>query len=601
MVRYWLSFLVAWSCLACGATTPRVSTPVTRLPKPDEPAPAQAAADRVVLCARTVDVRDEVHCIKELSASEQRQRSWSRRLTYRQGHVVRVEDINGRGAPFGGELFDDICKDRDYTYKDGKPIRSSCRDVRGVVRRVYEISADGLTQHTLDAWKRPSSSPGTRWVSVRRAFDDKGRVASETYLDRQGRTVPNRDGVCRVDYERDSRGVILHERYYDDLGEPMLDVAHVHHVASLPSEWGWPLENRYFDSQDQPVSNRHGYHSMRFVYNEFGQSIQASRFGLSDEPVIDTQIGASFWSAKRNEFGEPIQNEYFDTDGEPTINTWHYFLNRESYDAGGRRTERSFFDIDGEPTPVRGGNFTWRWNYDDTGVLIGTDFLDEAGRPMLISTTHAGRRFAYDERFNLVREQTIGTDGQPANVRGYATAVNEYDEFDQPIRSETFDAAGILVDSHDGYARATSRYASDGSLTERRYFDARGGEIARARLAAVRIDFTSEARIAELPAGVRRSLERRYRVAVRTRAEAQERAVLAREALSRGRPAEVVIAHFGDREKSGSSRASSYEVETLEKLPEPLREASLRLAENEVSGIVEGRDAFWVLRRDPDF
>ena len=601
MVRYSTSVLVAWWSLACTATTPPTSTPVIAVSKPSKASAAESTEkDGVRLCGYSIGVNDQLFCVKKITAEQQRHRSWSQRLTYRDGRVVTTEAINGRGHPYS-DGKDESCSVRENTYENGKPTGGWCKDIRGILRRHFEISPDGSTYHHLDAWKRPVASAGTRWVSLRREFDSTGRIVSHTYLDRKGRAVPNKDGVCRIDFVYDSSGAVLHERYYDDLGQPMLDTDGVHHVSSVPSTWGHSTEDRYFDTNDQPTPNRHGYHAMRFRYNEFGQSVEASRFGLADEPVIDTRIGASIWRTKRNEFGENVENYYYDVDGEPIINTWNYFFNRESYDSAGRRTERSFFDVDGEPTGAKGGNHAWRWNYDATGLLLGSDYLDASGQPIL-APSYAGERFTHDERFNLLSSQTLGVDGNPvATWTRYATIVHRYDEFDQRVQSETFDAAGLLVDSHEGFAKATSRYAPDGSLIERRYFDARGGAVARVRLAVVRIGFTADARIAELPEEVRRSLERRHRVAVRTRSEARARAELAREALSRGRPAEVVIAHFGDRDKSGSPRASSYEVETLQKLPDPLREASLRLAESEVSGVLEGRDAFWVLRHDPDF
>ncbi len=117
------------------------------------------------------------------------------------------------------------------------------------------------------------------------AFDEKGSVREETYLDADGRPAARQGGVARAAFQRDARGNVTEQSYFGLDGKPVLNASGFARLTTRYDERGRWVEERCFGTDGQPTVNRRGFARVTAEYDAGGNLVARHYFGLDGGPV----------------------------------------------------------------------------------------------------------------------------------------------------------------------------------------------------------------------------------------------------------------------------------------------------------------------------
>jgi hypothetical protein len=173
--------------------------------------------------------------------------------------------------------------------------------------------------------------------TMRKIYDDSGRVASAFYCSQAGDAVAGPDLWHKVVYEYDAEGRVASESYYSGEGLPCVDAA--------------------------------GIVKRAFSYDPDGEEIRREEY-LSDGRIR---------IVKRNARGEVGERKYASSDGSPALGDSGYYCMKFSYDDEGRLEKQVCYGLDGKRCRNSHGYAAFVCQYGEDGSCR-TLFLDERGR-----------------------------------------------------------------------------------------------------------------------------------------------------------------------------------------------------------------------------
>jgi YD repeat-containing protein len=461
----WLGWM-AGASIGCAPHAPVARTPQAVAVADGTDAPA-TEAETYKYCAGTVTEWEEHKCIWELTPEQQRRRSYSQRLVYRNGRLERFETVTGSGAIYKS----DTSTTSTYRYESGRIVEYSSSNRNGVLKG-GGVYSDGLR---LVSWKdeqgRPKPKKDSKASGLRRTLSAQGRVLSYEYVDSAGKPTPF-EGVSRVDVKRSPQGAVLAESFFGDDGQPLRNSEGVHRVEYEVDEHGVAVEARYFDEQGQPTPSE-GVYVQRTQYDDVGNTRDVAFYDTQNNLVMSLTEGAARMHYTRDARGNETKLELFDTAGRPIIGRHHYAARTRRFDEHDLTVEWAYFGTDGAPLRTSDvGDAIMRQTRDARGNVIRERFFDEAAAPSLGVDGDHGVDIGYDARDNPISYRYFDLTFAPVVVKqGYQWRKLTYDG-DRLIRIEYFDAKDRPVNAFGKYGITEIAYAPDGSEAERRNIDA---------------------------------------------------------------------------------------------------------------------------------
>ncbi|HVJ21762.1 MAG TPA: hypothetical protein VM686_40440, partial [Polyangiaceae bacterium] len=449
----------------CGPAT----APSAKAPPTSQPA--------VRYCGGTVTEHEVHRCIWELTEAQQRRRGYSQRLVYENGRLARFEEINGLGVTLDGNYGSYGVSV--YAYEGDRVSGQSLFDRNGVPRGTTRLSADGTRVEWLDEKGRPRVREGTRASGLIRTLDQRGRVSSYRYVDAKGAATPSASGRIEVRAKRNEAGALVENAVFDEQGSPMRDSSGVHREVFTVDDHGIPTRTEYFGTDGQPIENNDGYHRVDYQFDEVGNKLAEAYFDVRGRPTRSAVNGAASFRMQNDAHGNETSRTYFDEYGEPLLSKHGYVTRKILVDAAGDEIEWSFHGFGGELIPFGPGKHAIkREQHDERGNEILERFFDANDRPIAIESGFHAIKLAYDERDNVVLGTYLDKDLKPARTtKIYASWKYGYDG-DRRVLTQYLSPEQTLMDAGWGYAEIRHDWDELGVEGGKRYFNARGREVA---------------------------------------------------------------------------------------------------------------------------
>jgi hypothetical protein len=415
-------------------------------------------------------------CIWELTPEQQRRRSSTQRLTFRDGVLVRFETVSASGDLVPGT------EASTYRYENGRIVAWVKTDARGVVKGYDTLSEGGQLGLWTDHLGRPrvdkerDKEKDNHISGLRRTLDARGRVVSYTYVDAQG--APTSFGKSfQVKRDRNAQGAVVLETYFDAHGEPVAPPNGAARVVHTVDTHGLEEERCYFDATNQPALVE-GAHCVRTRHDDVGNPLETAYFDVQGKPALSSAEGAAVVHHERDERGNEIWRRLFDQEGRPIVGKHHFAARRTSYDERDRPIEMAFFGPDGAALPPADtGAAVLRETRDEWGNVVRSRYFDEDLRPILEKDGYHSVETTYDDRNNPILYSYTDVAGVPVIVsQGYQARRLTYDG-DRLLRTEYLDVAGKPVNTSWGYSRSELDYAADGSLATTKNYDTGGAAV----------------------------------------------------------------------------------------------------------------------------
>jgi hypothetical protein len=335
-------------------------------------------------------------------------------------------------------------------------------------------------------------------------YDQQANLKSTHYFDQLGQPVTDTDGCHGWTADYDDRGNQTQKAFADITGKACIVKEGFAKIEKRYNELGFVVEQRHFDVSGDPTIPKDGSHGWTAEYDEKGNVVTKSFIGVDDALCNNQGFAKIVW--KYNELGKPISVLFFDASGNPTITREGKHGELSTYDDRGNRLSVGAIGIDGKPCSIKYGISKALMEYDDRSNLKSKFFYDESGQPALHVDGYHGWRADYDERGNQPREWFLGIDGKPCVIKGgFASIRRIYSDLGYVVDLRYFDVSGkptihnegnhgwtaeydrwgnqisstsLGIDGNpcaiNGYARVQNRYNNLGLLVESRFFDNSG-------------------------------------------------------------------------------------------------------------------------------
>jgi serine/threonine protein kinase len=435
-------------------------------------------------CETYVERWQVPECVHAVGADEQKHRASTRRFSARDGHVVKVELVNGAGV-----LRDDA---------DGVASAELRYDDKGRVEEIVDRDHDGRVK------LRRTFSDDLGREERRNAFNQPTGFSSDDSVTGEARTSDA--SVVRYDY--DANGFVHRERYFSIFDHPRTDDGGASGFEYTRDARGLWVRADVLGPDGAVTAADEGYARLTRTFDDAGRIVEAAWLDQQNKPAVLAMRIASF-NSKFDAYGNETDRRYFDPSGAPATSSWGYAGTTMVYDANGNDAERHYFDRAGDPTllpdgyAIRKSEYDGRGNatavhelgvdgkavldtngvsttrhvYDAHDSVTETHYLDTEGKPTLEVDGNAGWRRTLDERGNETEREFFGVDGAPSAIRGVARIAQRFDERDELIETAFFGVDGEPVESKFGYARVTFSYGENGAEHEVQYFGADGAPV----------------------------------------------------------------------------------------------------------------------------
>jgi hypothetical protein len=419
----------------------------------------------VHFCAGTVTFSDTIRCVLELTPEQQRLRSYSQRLVYRDHRLIFDETVRS-----GGWLADDEYQTT-HEYQEGHLKRWVNRDQSGVIKLIVAFSPDSAQVMWTDEQGRPLPKKGSAASGLRRSFDGRGRLIAFRYVDQLGNPTAV-ESVGEVRLTLSPNGALVQKEFFDLSGQPTADGSGAHRIFYVVDGRGFELERQFFDKQGQPTSVN-GAHLIRYRYDDVGNLIQMTNFGVDGAPARSSEYRAYGMRFGRDAHGNEASRTYLDERDRPMPCDAGYAKLEARFDEHDQQIEGHFYGPDDAPARNTDGYSMFRQTRDAHGNLVLERYFDEMGSPIVCTNRFQRVEISYDPRNNPIAYRHEDASGAlMMNLWGYAVRELSYDG-DRLVSTRYLDAAGHLVDLVGGYAEVRETYDSSGASTKS-YYDAAG-------------------------------------------------------------------------------------------------------------------------------
>jgi len=375
----------------------------------------------------------------------------------------------------------------------------------------------------------PAENPANGVEVIEQTLDDNGRVVLERYWHRSGRRqVATSKGHWGAQTTYDDQGRFARKTLLDREGRPVngpRGFSATTYAYLDPDNPYQPTEYRYFDVDGKPAPGPQGAHLYRSRLDASGNQVEAFHFGVNDEPVLalppanlerhrETRTAAktfrelfvgchilerqwddrgravvrrcldetgklivatSGYAENRNTWdGDCLTDQsYFDADGKAAVAPSGYARRIQTCQAGYRVKTQTFFDAEGHPTTSAEGVPGERRTLDDGGMIVSRTYIDHDGNPVDGPSGFAIQ--GYDVGPGGLRQGTFykNAAGEPVSgPSGWASARTEHDDVGRHIRTTFLDADGNPTYTADGTPVVTNTYDADGNTVEMAQWDA---------------------------------------------------------------------------------------------------------------------------------
>lgn len=430
--------------------------------EPLAPASAPSPIETIRYCDETVTTWDVDDCVFQFPAEQQKQRGSSYKLVFRDGKLLRREEINGLGFPVPPVPENAVWE---FHYED-RLASMVGKDANGVIRqrdmpspnRALFFWKDEAGRPRLSKESREKSAPRSHASGLKRVFDASGRVTSYWYVDVDGTPTESEAGATEVRKVRNPMGAVVLEEFFDGDGRPVFPADGAPRVVYARDPRGLCVEKRYEDAPDHPVARGDGVHSVKQTHDSVGNLVEVSFHAVDGQPVRAREDGAASYRIKRDVHGSEIERTYYDERGQPTVSAYGYVTRRKRLDEKGRPIEWSFFDGQGRPARGRAAYSIRRQTLDGRGRVLRERFFDEDGRPINLPAGNHSAEFEYDSRDNKTLSSYRDVRGNLVTMPDGYSFVEQVFDGDRIMRVRYLDAERRPVQARWGYAEIRFAY-----------------------------------------------------------------------------------------------------------------------------------------------
>ncbi|RGY99836.1 TIR domain-containing protein [Clostridium sp. AM58-1XD] len=252
-------------------------------------------------------------------------------------------------------------------------------DGRGNCVRVTKISKSGM-------FPEPSS-----YTTLVHEYDKWDNLTAESYLDADGNSWSDEDGVALYSYSYDEQNRLVLMRMFDDAGHPVAASGY----AARRDEYDG--KNRiaariYYGEKGVPVKKNILY-TMRSIYDDRGN---CTEIFYEDKDGRPTDIVTGYYKAKWvfDKVGNQLEEAYYDKAGDLCESSDGYAKVVFEYDSRGNIVEFRYYDKNGEPAMAGKGFFRAVIEYSPQGWRLSSIFYDDKGE--LIKEEACRVEYRYD-------------------------------------------------------------------------------------------------------------------------------------------------------------------------------------------------------------
>ena len=292
---------------------------------------------------------------------------------------------------------------------DGKPVSAGWASQR----TVYDANGNLIMEAWFDQSGQSAPADGEPYVTLRRTFDEDGRVETERYYNAFGQPEVCSEGYAAIAYAWDENGRIAEVHWFGTDGQPWAKDGQAW-VGSryLRDESGAVTEEICLDADGQPVTNAEGWADIVYQYDESGNVTYQAWFDRSGEPAA-LQAGYAATTRDYDSFGCVVLERFYDVNGQLTENAAGYAEIYREHDENGRVTRESYADAALQPTAGADTYCERTMEYDPAGRLVRESFYDIDGGLIECAAGWAETVRTYDEAGRLVSEEHLDAAGNP--------------------------------------------------------------------------------------------------------------------------------------------------------------------------------------------
>lgn len=272
---------------------------------------------------RRLEIRDGWHLVGVIPMDDQQAKELDCYQFRRDAQGQLVEITFGKGGKLAPDPllgvarikidYEPRVEIRQYYAANGVPIADSTGAYGLKITTNGDPSESEMV--VLDKDGRPTKDLAHGADAIRRKFNSKGDIVSESYFNGQGGPMLSREtGVASVAREYDQAGNLVLEAYYD-------------------------LQGKLTERQDWQFAQ------MKLGYNEQGQEIETAFYGGDGRLCNSASYGVAVIKKRYDKQGNLIELRFFGTDGQPKADLSGAVVVRMRYDGTHNLLKTSLYDL----------------------------------------------------------------------------------------------------------------------------------------------------------------------------------------------------------------------------------------------------------------
>ena len=156
------------------------------------------------------------------------------------------------------------------------------------VRYQYEKDrSNWIYLQYLDASGNPVRA-ADGYAAIRRTYDAKGNLLSESYLNEQGNLINNINGTAKEERRYNENNRLISMKTYDETEKPAVTAAGYAEIRREYDDRGNIIRESYYGSDGQPITRTAGYASIEQVYDDSDRLIARRYLGSDGQSVMRT-------------------------------------------------------------------------------------------------------------------------------------------------------------------------------------------------------------------------------------------------------------------------------------------------------------------------
>ncbi len=357
-------------------------------------------------------------------------------------------------------------------------------------------------KYMLDNWNTPQADAngiyGTQFT-----LDSLGRIASKTYLNKNGTRYSDKQGISQIRYQHHDNGFFseiscfdirdsltmnadgyarvvvdihdgnnLTEFYYNARNQLDYNKYGVAIIDYSFSPEGFLTGIAYFDANKKPIMNRDPVHKMVFTNNQNGFITQIQSFDTKDSLIVTGSDKYYYWNAGYDSKGNIIEKKYFDKNKRLTLNGEGVAVDSLKYNSYGNLIEVQHFDTNLQRCLNKDGFSKMTRVFNDKNYCISETYYNENDSLTWYQGRYAKVTYEYDDQGNLVNESYFDTHQKlTVSKDGYASVKLTYNNNGQKVRQAFLDHELKPCKDNSGVASFTIEYDERGNKSAYKYFD----------------------------------------------------------------------------------------------------------------------------------